>query len=110
MINPTLEQYLTRQGYFDFREIPGRGICGLSHFAFTVGLVYGLHASGYEGRYCYPRMKDALDAYHSWNGEHDPSGPWIKHKGSIEYSNPNLDENNPNFPVSDDLQSAGADN
>jgi hypothetical protein len=92
MINPKLEELLKKEGYFDLREIPGRGVCGLTQFAFTVGIVYGLHAVGYEGRYCYPRMKDAVVAFHSWNGEGDPSGPWIKHKGTVEYRNPNLED------------------
>lgn len=94
MIDPKLKELLSREGYFQLKEVPGRGIVGLTHFAFTVGLVYGMTASFYEGRYCYPRAKDALDAFNTWDGVGDPPGPWVKHKGHIEYRNPNLDEEN----------------
>ena len=59
---------------------------------FTIGLCYGITEAGYEGRYCYPVESAALAivALHSWSGEGDPIGPWIKHKGGTgEYSNPN---------------------
>lgn len=92
MIDLELEKLLIREGYFSLREIPNRGIVGLSQFVFTVGIVYGLDATGYKGRYCYSRMKDAIEAFKTWDGVNDPDGPWIKHKGHFEYSNPKLDE------------------
>lgn len=92
MITQELKELLSREGYFALKEVPNRGIVGLCHFAFTTGLVYGITASVYEGRYCYPRAKDALEAFDTWDGVGDPPGPWVKHKGHIEYRNPNLDE------------------
>jgi hypothetical protein len=81
--------YLEEQGYFGVKEISGRGICGLMRFAFTVGLCYGLDETGYVGRYCYSELLDAKTALRDWDGIGDPPGPWIKHKGYVEYSNPN---------------------
>lgn len=73
-----LIEYLKTEFYFELREIPGRGICGLQRMAFTVGLFYNIDQYTYEGRY-------------------DPSGPWIKHKGYMkEYSNPNIHANKRN--------------
>jgi hypothetical protein len=60
---------------------------------FTVGLCYNMQedmSHMYDGRYCYPSHADALEALRTWNGEGDPPGEWIKHKGGREYSNPKL--------------------
>ena len=82
--------YLESEGYFSTKEIPGRGYVGLCRFAFTIGLVYGLDVTGYEGRYCYSNLIDATIALATWTGEGDPQDDsWIKHKGYAgEYSNP----------------------
>ena len=72
---------LEKEGYYSLREIPGRGTCGLMKFIFTTGLVVRIDEIGYEGRYCYSSGEDAQRALDSWNGEGDPSGPWIKYKG-----------------------------
>lgn len=81
--------------YHKIKVIDGRGVCALQEFMFTIGIIYGLNELGYEGRYCYPkeRMADAVLAYEIWDGKSDPPGPWIKHKGSVEYSNPELNDN-----------------
>lgn len=68
-------------GYFLARELPGRGVVALQRFAFTVGLVYGISEHFYEGRWCYARLADAVEAITSWDGVDDPPGEWIKYKG-----------------------------
>lgn len=78
---------LTIDGYFDIKEIPYRGLCGLSYMAFTVGLFYGLDQTGYRGRYCYDNLREAINAIDAWKGPGDPPGEWIKHKGYREYRN-----------------------
>jgi len=85
------KERLESEGYMHLREVEGRGICGLMKFIFTVGLVYGIDQIGYKGRWCYPNEKaaDAVYAFGIWDGKSDPMGCWIKHKGHIEYSNPN---------------------
>ena len=83
-----LEQVLKEEGYYEIKEIPNVCICGLRRFVFTTGLVYGLDEDSYTGRYCYENAADAKQALEKWNGEGDPSGNWIKHKGRNEYSNP----------------------
>ena len=80
---------LEEQGYFNLRHIEGRGLCGLFRFNYTIGLVYGMTNDEYIGRYCYYDSMEAKQALKEWNGIKDPDGNWIKHKGSIEYSNPN---------------------
>ncbi len=80
---------LLENGYSNIREIEGRGTCGVMRFLFTVGLCYGLDEWGYKGRYCFPSKSEAIEALNSWDGNGDPSGDWIKHKGEIEYANPN---------------------
>jgi hypothetical protein len=84
-----LKAMLLAEGYMMVREVPGRGVCGLYKFLFTIGLVYGCDATGYAGRWCYPSMGTALESFFKWDGVGDPPGPWIKYKGrGGEYSNP----------------------
>lgn len=85
---------LESQGYFNIRNIPGRGICGLFRFIFTVGLCYGINEHGYIRRYCYSNLVDAISALEKWDGDNDPGGNWIKHKGNFEYKNPNYETAN----------------
>ena len=87
-----LKEHLKENGYSHFREIPGRGLCGILVFMYTTAIVYGINEIGYTGRYCYPHenVKELALAYQIWDGVEDPIGPWVKHKGEVEYSNPNL--------------------
>lgn len=57
-----LKEFLKKEGYIFIKEIPNRGICALRRFIYTIGLVYNLDEIGYEGRYCYSSLTDALDA------------------------------------------------
>lgn len=84
-----LNNILQKEGYTHLKFIEGKGVCGLMRFMFTVGLVYGLTAHLYEGRYCYESFLDAKEALDNWDGVGDPQDTeWIKHKGHREYSNP----------------------
>jgi hypothetical protein len=87
------EQFFTEAGFFELREVPGKGLCGLYRMIFTVGLCYNMQEDEfdmYEGRYCFPSLLDAKTSLHEWDGSGDPPGNWIKHKGKREYSNPKL--------------------
>lgn len=86
----SLHDELKNEGYSNLTEKPGKGLCGLFRFIYTVGLVYGINEFGYEGRYCYQDYNDALSSLHIWNGIDDPPGRWIKHKArGIDTPNPN---------------------
>lgn len=61
-------------GYKEIRELPGRGICAVQRFIYTSGIVSGIDEWGYEGRWCYKTMADAVAALREWNGEGDPGG------------------------------------
>ncbi len=76
-----LKQYLESEGYVSIREIPGRGVCALYSFMFTIGLVYGIDLTGYKGRWCYDSVIGAVNAISNWDGIGDPPGAWIKYKG-----------------------------
>jgi hypothetical protein len=84
-----LFKYLETEGYSHLTEIPGRGICGVTRMIYTTGLVYGIDRYSYKGRYCFETMAVAVQSLNEWSGADDPPGDWIKHKGRIEYSNPN---------------------
>lgn len=89
--NYTLRMMLRQEGFHEVREVPGRGLCGIKAFLFTVGLCYGLGREGFAGRYCYApeHTANAVAALVAWDGTGHPAGPWIKHKApGIEESNP----------------------
>lgn len=94
MENTELFEHLRNEGYFNIKEIPGQGICALYRMAFTIGLLCHCDETGYSGRYCFKHIYEAIEAINTWNGENDPPGNWIKHKGGEkgEYSNPNYEE------------------
>lgn len=82
-LTPEKIEELKAHGYYNIREIPGRGICGLMEFLFTIGLCEGLTDIGYSGRYCYPKelILESVIAIETWDGQGDPKGDWIKYKG-----------------------------
>lgn len=82
---------LQKEGYIHLTELPEVGICGILQFIFTWGVCYGLDEYGYIGRYCFPTYGQALLALSTWKDTtKDIEGDWIKHKGRIEYTNPNI--------------------
>lgn len=86
--------FLEEQGYENLCIVPDRGVCGTRPMIFTTGLFYNMNEQTYEGRYCFQRSMDAEYALVNWDGVGDPPGNWIKHKGKIEYSNPNFEPSN----------------
>jgi hypothetical protein len=86
---------LEGNGYFNYREIEGRGVCAMAYFFFTVAILYGLTDEWIEGRYCFETEAEAQKSFDEWDGVGDPTGNWIKHKGVREYSNPNYIKTEP---------------
>jgi hypothetical protein len=78
--------------YYEYKEIPGKGLCCLNDFAFTTGIMIGLDELGYYGRYCYPNKQEAIENFKNWDGNGDPKGNWVKYKGTGgERSNDNCE-------------------
>jgi len=69
------------EGYVMLKELPGRGICALQKFLFTVAIVWGINTTGYRGRWCYGSYMEAAVAFSEWDGNGDPPRNWIKYKG-----------------------------
>ena len=69
-------------GYVELRLLPTGKWAAISNMLFTTGLLVGLTSTGYERRFCYEKWIDACSALHSWDGNGDPPGPWIKEKPS----------------------------
>lgn len=76
------ETYLLGCGYTDVRQLKCGVWIGLMGMNYTTGLFVGLDETGYASRYCYEHRTDALDAFLCWEGQGDPSGPWVMHKGA----------------------------
>lgn len=91
------EEFLKKDGYSGIKEITHNGqklVCGLQRFAFTYGLVIGLNEIGYDYRYCFPNVVDAIlvlaELTELPNDPVDLKGNWIKCKGlGYECPNPN---------------------
>lgn len=70
-----------RRYYTSVRRLPSGELAGITKMAYTFGLVVGLDDTGYRGRYCYELACEAQEALDAWDGDGDPSGPWLKYKG-----------------------------
>ena len=87
---------LTEEGepYREYTVIPGKGLCALCPFIFTIGIITGItEDTAYEDRYCYPReyAADAIIALKTWDGKEHPPGNWVKYKGRKgEFTNKNF--------------------
>ena len=90
-----LIESLKKDGYTDFRYIENRGLCCISRFAFTYGVIVNADITGYDVRYCFHTYDEAKKALEEWSGEGHVSGNWIKAKGSnIDIRNPNYKDGN----------------
>lgn len=70
---------LAAEGYMNVTTKAGK-LCGVMPMAFTWGLFVGLDRWGYECRYCYHTLGEAVGALNDWNGIGDPAD-YIKKKG-----------------------------
>jgi len=77
-----LIESLKKEGYYEFRKVPNVGMCCLQKFIFTTGIIIGVNAISYYGRYCYSSEQEASEQLKNWNGIGDPKGNWLKYKGS----------------------------
>lgn len=78
-----MPDFLTEQGYIMPRQLPdGRWIALMRMYA-SIGLFVDLDDIGYRDRYCYAieQAADAIIDVQTWDGQGDPPGLWIKHKG-----------------------------
>lgn len=90
-----IEKMSSENKFIGIKYIEGRGYCGLLRYMFTFGIVYGIDATGYSGRWCYPVdcVTECVNAFNKWDGVGDPDGPWIKYKGApCERLNENYDK------------------
>jgi hypothetical protein len=75
-----LERFLMDEcGYVKLRHINGK-LCGVTPFIFTWGFAVGLDGTGYEYRYCFEWLNDALSALDKFDGTKDPED-FIVRKG-----------------------------
>jgi hypothetical protein len=87
----TTEELLLSEGYTNVRQLKDGRWIGLMQMNFTTGLFTGLDETGYSSRYCYELRHEAFLATLVWDGQGDPPGPWIKHKGpGVDRLNPRL--------------------
>ena len=69
-------------GYQHVRELPNGDKAAIMRQIFTFDLFVGLNELGYRRLYCYEKESDAIQALALWDGQGDPSGPWIKEQPS----------------------------
>ena len=71
-LDPVLVLELVRNGYSDLRVVPGRGVCGLHRYIYTVGVCYGMDMTGMKGRFCFDTEQNARLFLKDWDGETIP--------------------------------------
>lgn len=77
-----LPDFLRAQGYKNVRQLPDGSWIGTLPFLFTTSLTVDMDWSGYKSRYCYETYEEARIAATYWDGQGDPPGNWIVHKGA----------------------------
>lgn len=95
LIDPMLAHSLRQQGYTHIVNKRGK-VCAIKDFMVTTAIVVGLDDCGYQRRYCYEKVTQALMAYVAWDGTGHPPGPWVKVKGRADDGTV-LDDLNPNL-------------
>lgn len=78
----SLIEFLHDNGYTHIKVMQDDTLCAIQRQLYTVAIVVGIDREGYRRRYCYEREYDAREALVQWDGNGDPSGPWIKEKPS----------------------------
>lgn len=90
-------------GYKFPRWIEGVGWCALFRYGFNWSVLTVITSEGIQLRYCYEKYSEALKDLQTWDGVGDPSGDWIKAKGS------GRDDMNPRFMTDFDRAQAEHD-
>lgn len=97
-MTPGDREALIRDGHIIIHELPdGKVVAVVRMFASTALVLvtenYGTLCAwnGWERRFCYEKLADAISAASCWDGTDDPPGDWIKDKS------PGMDRLNPNF-------------
>ena len=67
--------YVARKTTSNGREV------GVMAFMWTWAIIADITEMGYEDRWCYHNLVDALHAYDNWSGEGEPTG-WHRHPNS----------------------------
>ena len=81
--NTEMREILEHEGYVGVRQMKNGQWVGVCKMLYTYGLVIGLDETGYDRRYCYEHLTDAMVAAVCYEGIGDPIGPWIKMKGDL---------------------------
>jgi len=71
-------------GYDFLRIIPGQSLCGLQQQIYTFDLLIGIEPNGYNGRYTFEHLYQAIDAILTWSGDGRPGNDWINHYDGAE--------------------------
>ena len=72
----------TRAQYLLMRTLPDGRVFGVHPLLYHWTLHVDIDDFGYNERYCYPDLADALLACATWDGAGDPPGFWNRHPES----------------------------
>lgn len=68
-------------GYLIRKKAPNGREIGVMPFLWTWAIIADITETGYEERWCYHELGDALYAFETWDGEGEPTG-WHRHPTS----------------------------
>lgn len=81
-----------REGYIALRTLPDGRVAGVRRLLFHYTMHVGIDEWGYEERYCYACILDALSDLGAWDGRGDPPGRWHKHPDTGRRRDPDTGE------------------
>jgi len=65
--------------YVALKKLEDGRFCGVHRLLYHWTLHIGIDEIGYEDRYCYPELDQALIGLAGYTGEGDPPGSWNRH-------------------------------
>lgn len=74
---PLSKEYIESLGYLHVQQLPNGNWIGITPLLFTFGVCYPIHERGYERRWCYELLDEALIAIKEWDGNGEMPGPWV---------------------------------
>jgi hypothetical protein len=72
------EEEANELGYHQLKTFADGSQAALTPMMFTTAIVSGINRYGYEDRWCYHKVADAIKALAEWDGTGEPKG-WHRH-------------------------------
>lgn len=72
-----LNSILRTQGYFNLKNVPEIGLCGISTSECLYYVHCNIHSKYHSYKYSFKSLSEAYAALNGWDGRRDLSGKWM---------------------------------